>query len=863
MDTSPYHELNNNKLDLLAKSKNFYRINNIMIQVFKKYKVKVMFSLASSNFKTLFWRNTKIGFALLAQRTLAQPTLAQPTLAQRTLVKLGAKPPFSSMGPSLLFFDHLKQTRGKTKNESKASCQEYFTFTWNNQCRLVEKPKNQACLASIRQSLPNLLLEQSKSENQPISESEEPKFYISCKESRIETNTSFYGCFYLGPFEQGESVTIANALRRTLLSDLTGVAITSVEIEGAVHEYASLAGVRESVLDIVLNLKEIILKQSNLPFNKTFIPQSKSLIKRLIPRLARLFPATEVQDKKKVLSRSVLPKVAERKSVVPSQGYPKGKQSGYLRARGPGVVRASDLKLPPSIVCVDPEQYIATLADDGILNMKFWISEGKNYLIQVPDKKVLASSAARLNAVKRKILSKKKLYVAKMKQQIVNHSLASYVSFHDNYSKPIAAEFSPSLFYGSYVENKFCEVKKEEANLVRKPPFSGPGSPVLPSLEQSGGFFAFAWNKRKQKGASEINPERAEKVSKTASVLLKRKKSFSNCKKEKRVYNYASNGNILPIDAVFMPVQKINFLIENDQQYNDNLYSSDREQTPFLDPKSARDLLAKGELTDDFNPSLLSSSTLEASTLTKNAQHQGSYFSSLLVNPILKNLSSTLPYQPNSLFLKRNLKENIEVRSFSALNPSALLSPSFLKDIKKDKKNSTEGSFSALASRLEQAIPKNDDKFTFTEGLDSRLILSNAAFTFLHPVPFLKSNKTRDRLKTKQQASDSLKSSTNLGREFKTEFPHLLLPREENLLVVPSKAEQFGFAIKKSLKVRIVLEIWTNGSIHPRKALFDGFKSMITLFSRLQKVKILGSMLRSERFYKKLIEKKFKTQKKS
>lgn len=155
-------------------------------------------------------------------------------------------------------------------------------------------------------------------------------FFISCKESRLESPRNFYGCFYLGPFDASQNLTIANALRRTLLSELTGVAITSVEIEGAIHEYSTLPGVRDSVLDILLNLKQIVFKTN---FNFT-----SENIKILYPQI------------------------------------------GYLKVRGPGVVRAVDLKLPPFIQCVDPEQYITTLSEDGILNMKFKIHEGKNQI---------------------------------------------------------------------------------------------------------------------------------------------------------------------------------------------------------------------------------------------------------------------------------------------------------------------------------------------------------------------------------------------------------------------------------------------------------------------------------------------------
>lgn len=154
-------------------------------------------------------------------------------------------------------------------------------------------------------------------------------FFISCKESRIESPTSFYGCFYLGPFKASQSLTLGNALRRTLLSDLSGLAMTSVFIEGIHHEYSNLPGVRESVLDILLNLKDIVFRSSS------------------------------------DLDRPVI---------------------GYLQARGPGMIEASDLKLPKTIQCVDPRQYIATLNHDGNLNLKFVIQRGFHYQIQNPQK---------------------------------------------------------------------------------------------------------------------------------------------------------------------------------------------------------------------------------------------------------------------------------------------------------------------------------------------------------------------------------------------------------------------------------------------------------------------------------------------
>lgn len=146
---------------------------------------------------------------------------------------------------------------------------------------------------------------------------------LCCIESRIENNRNFYGRFQLGPFETGQGLTVANALRRTLLSELSGLAIVAVEIEGARHEYSTLPGIRESVLDILLNLKQIVLT------SRFQIHQP---------------------------------------------------QFGYLQVQGPGIVKAGDLKLPLSIQCVDPEQYIATLSYDGVLNIKFFVCQGKNYV---------------------------------------------------------------------------------------------------------------------------------------------------------------------------------------------------------------------------------------------------------------------------------------------------------------------------------------------------------------------------------------------------------------------------------------------------------------------------------------------------
>ena len=147
---------------------------------------------------------------------------------------------------------------------------------------------------------------------------------LSCLESKLEENGSLYGQFLLGPFPIGQGTTVATALRRTLLSELQGVAITAVEIDGAAHQYSSIVGVRESTLDITLNLKQVVLTGA---------------------------AATE------------MPAI------------------GYIHVFGPKRVCASDLRLPNGIHCVNKDQHIATVSSDGALTMKFVISTGKNYIV--------------------------------------------------------------------------------------------------------------------------------------------------------------------------------------------------------------------------------------------------------------------------------------------------------------------------------------------------------------------------------------------------------------------------------------------------------------------------------------------------
>src|SRR5512137_2087692 len=77
------------------------------------------------------------------------------------------------------------------------------------------------------------------------------------------TATETYAKFVAEPFETGYGHTIGNSLRRVLLSSLEGAAISSIKVDGAMHEFATIDGVVEDVTEIVLNLKKVLLKSAN------------------------------------------------------------------------------------------------------------------------------------------------------------------------------------------------------------------------------------------------------------------------------------------------------------------------------------------------------------------------------------------------------------------------------------------------------------------------------------------------------------------------------------------------------------------------------------------------------------------------
>ena len=145
-------------------------------------------------------------------------------------------------------------------------------------------------------------------------------FQIECIESKSDSANKQYGKFILEPLKQGQGITIGNSLRRTLLSDLEGTAIVAARIAGVNHEFSTITGVREDVLEILLNLKEVVLKS-----------------------------------------------------------YTNEPQIGRLRVQGPAIVTAGLFDLPSEVEIIDHRQYIATICNNTIFEIEFRIEKGYGY----------------------------------------------------------------------------------------------------------------------------------------------------------------------------------------------------------------------------------------------------------------------------------------------------------------------------------------------------------------------------------------------------------------------------------------------------------------------------------------------------
>ncbi len=134
-----------------------------------------------------------------------------------------------------------------------------------------------------------------------------------------------YGRFVVEPLERGYGTTLGNSLRRIMLSSLPGAAVSQVKIDGVVHEFSAIPGVKEDVTEIIMNIKSLAIKNSS-----------------------------DTNDAK----------------------------TAYIEYEGEGVVTAADIQVDPDVEILNPEQVIATLngGSSSKLYMELTITKGRGYI---------------------------------------------------------------------------------------------------------------------------------------------------------------------------------------------------------------------------------------------------------------------------------------------------------------------------------------------------------------------------------------------------------------------------------------------------------------------------------------------------
>ena len=147
------------------------------------------------------------------------------------------------------------------------------------------------------------------------------KDFLTPTEIVVEESGPNRSKIVLEPLEQGFGHTLGNALRRIILSSMPGTAVSEVKIEGVLHEYSTIEGVQEDVIDILLNLKDLSVR------------------------------LTEVEDAELILNKS-----------------------------GSGTVTAADIELPNGVEVINPDHHIATLNQEGSLSMTMHVTRGRGFV---------------------------------------------------------------------------------------------------------------------------------------------------------------------------------------------------------------------------------------------------------------------------------------------------------------------------------------------------------------------------------------------------------------------------------------------------------------------------------------------------
>lgn len=321
---------------------------------------------------------------------------------------------------------------------------------------------------------------------------------LCCLDSRATNNGSLYGRFLLGPFPIDLSLTVATTLRRGLLHSQPSFGIISAEIEGAVHEYASLPGMQESVLELLLNLGEVVLTTNH---------------------------------------RNLLERGFRNRNLMLNSNN--GVHLASIRISGPGIITAKDIHWPNGIYCVNPDTHIATLSSNETLAMRI---------------KIMAASKEQITALSQNNTLQVKANVESQDKELPNHL--------DNYESSDLSTKNNPIKQESQVNTQSSSRRKTIRTALSNSILTSHSLELLKKdPEEESDFEA--------KGDIDL-------ISKAPISSQKRKDQRALYKELSNVDHFVKTGVSsqkqergceFPVSPCSYPVQKVNFVIERDDQW--------------------------------------------------------------------------------------------------------------------------------------------------------------------------------------------------------------------------------------------------------------------------------------------------------
>lgn len=543
-----------------------------------------------------------------------------------------------------------------------------------------------------------------------------PHLIFSCLESRTEDNGALFGRYLLGPLRIGQATTVATALRRALLSEVQGIGITAVEIVGASHQYSSIKGVRESVLDIILSLKQIVLR------------------------------GTTVHD---------LPAI------------------GYVDIQGPGVVTANDLILPNGICCVNSNQLIATLSANGLLKIKFVVSVGKSRLTPYTDS---------------------------------THFLSETV-------------FKPKTRLG----------ESEKLPLHRRK-----------RLRQAGDTLS------EQQG---YKPQNSWLISKLHTIVWGRENNII-------LYNKKRRSNVLSVDLAQSVENSYMYPYQGPSSLAEGVTSRTRDsETSESDTFSKEGILSTNK--KELSSLNASTSALKRGLSISSSSLKNRFFKGVQDSEALKGAAYRLEVQQPGPLLSKSEGVAIKPPAFiNAIDDEPLIpTTSRMPEVAKNLKQKEINLFSLKEKHTSIEAAKRFNKRLYDLQVDASIKETGRPIFFGKPVGKFPPNLLREGMgigafnemlneanslegvSLTREAPNASRAEKD-GQMFQRPKPLLsrsVLPIDPNFTPIT----RVNFAIQmdeqwQEPRERIILEVWSNGSIHPRQAIHEAATNLVYVFSLLR-----------------------------